>query len=203
MVYQLPVGRGKRFLGNAGKAADLALGGWQVTTIATFQRGFPFSINCNANIAVLYTFDNRCNEISNPSPSGFHKDINHWFNNAVSTGPTPAYLGSCVAPSLNDAAFCNPLIGQFGNSGRNIFRGPGINNFDLGLGKDFKFTERVAFQFRAEAFNVFNHHQYGFDPFTSTGIASPVGNNPTAPGYGTVNAARPGRILQLAGKIVF
>ena len=203
MVYQLPVGRGKRFLGNLNKPADLALGGWQVTTIVTFQRGFPFSVNCNANIAVLYTFDNRCNEIGNPYPSGFHKDINHWFNNAVSSGPTAAYTGSCVASDLSGVSFCNPLIGQFGNSGRNILRGPGINNFDMGLGKDFRLTERVGFQFRAEAFNVFNHHQYGFDPFTSTGIGSPVGNNPTAPAYGQVTAARPGRILQLAGKIVF
>ena len=53
LVYQLPVGRGKRFLGNLNKPADLALGGWQVTTIVTFQRGFPFSVICNANIAVL------------------------------------------------------------------------------------------------------------------------------------------------------
>ncbi len=203
MIYELPFGRGKRFGGNMSKPLDVALGGWQVTTIATFQRGFPFSINCNANIAVMYTFDNRCNEIASPYPSGFHKDINHWFNNAVSSGPTPAYTGSCVAPNLNGAAFCNPLIGQFGNSDRNIFRGPGINNFDIGVGKDFKFTERVAFQFRAEAFNAFNHHQYGFDPFTSTGIASPVGNNPTGNFYGQVTAARPGRILQFGGKVVF
>ena len=58
---------------------------------------------------------------------------------------------------LVGVSFCNPLIGQFGNSGRNILRGPGINNLDMGLGKDFRLTERVGFQFRAEAFNVFNH----------------------------------------------
>ena len=202
-IYQLPFGRGKRFGGNMSKPADLALGGWQLTTIVTFQRGFPFSINCNANIAVMYTFDNRCNQIGSPYPSGFHKSLTHWFNNAVSSGPTPAYTGSCVAANLSGVSFCNPLIGQFGNSGRNMIRGPGINNFDMGIGKDFRFTERVGFQFRAEAFNVFNHHQYGFDPFTSTGIASPVGNNPTAPAFGQVTAARPGRILQLGGKVVF
>src|SRR5207248_5263221 len=134
---------------------------------------------------------------------GFHKDLNDWFNNGVSTGPTAAYLGNCVAPRLNGAAFCNPLIGQFGNSARNIIRGPGINNFDVGIGKTFSYTERIGFQFRAEAFNVFNHHQYGFDPFTSTGIASPVGNNPTGPAFGQVTAARPGRILQFGGKVTF
>jgi len=48
----------------------------------------------------------------------------------------------------------------------------------MGIGKDFKFTERVAFQFRAEAFNVFNHAQYGYDPNTATSIGAPVDNNP-------------------------
>jgi hypothetical protein len=73
----------------------------------------------------------------------------------------------------------------------------------MGLGKDFRFTEKVAFQFRVEAFNVFNHAQYGFDPFTSTGIGPPVGTNPNSPGFGEVQAAHPGRIIQLGGKVVF
>ncbi|PYT70831.1 MAG: hypothetical protein DMG39_14680, partial [Acidobacteria bacterium] len=95
------------------------------------------------------------------------------------------------------------LAGQFGNTGRDVLRGPGINNWDIGLGKDFKFSERVTFQFRTEAFNVFNHPQYGFDPFTSTGIGPPVGVNPNNPGFGAVQAARPGRILQLGAKVIF
>ena len=203
MVYQLPFGRGKRFGGGISRGLDLALGGWQVTTIATFQRGFPFSILCGSNLLVLTTFTNRCNEIGNSSPSGFHKDIKHWFNNTISTDPTPAAKASCAAANLTGVAFCQPLNGQFGNSGRDILRGPGINNWDLGLGKDFKFTERVSFQFRAEAFNVFNHAQYGFDPFTSTGIGAPVGDNPNNPGFGAVQAARPGRILQFGAKLIF
>jgi hypothetical protein len=87
MVYQLPLGRGKHFGGGMNKAADLALGGWQVTAIATFQRGFPFSIACGNNIVVMFSFSNRCNEIANPYPSGFHKDINHWFNTLSPTPP--------------------------------------------------------------------------------------------------------------------
>jgi hypothetical protein len=208
LVYQLPFGRGKRFAGGMNKAADLALGGWQVTTIASFQRGFPFSIVCNNQLLVMFSFDNRCNQIGNPEPSGFHKDLNHWFNNNISFStfpgdPTDAFKASCVAPNLNNAAFCQTFNGQFGDTGRNIFRGPGINNWDIGIGKDFKFTESVSFQFRTEAFNVFNHHQYGYDPFTSTAIGSPVGNNPNNNGFGQVLAARPGRILQFGGKVVF
>lgn len=202
-VYQLPIGHGKHFGGNMNKALDLVVGGWQITNITTFQRGFPFSILCNNNLLDLTTFTQRCTQIGSPYPSGFHKDINHWFNNTVSSGPTTAYAGSCVAANLSGVSYCQPLAGQFGVSGRDIIRGPGINNWDMGLGKDFKFTEGISFQFRAEAFNVFNHHQYGFDPFTSTGIGAPIGNNPNNPGFGQVQAAHPGRILQLGGKLVF
>ncbi|HZR65694.1 MAG TPA: TonB-dependent receptor [Terriglobales bacterium] len=179
-VYQLPLGRGKRYGNDMNKAADLALGGWQLTGITTFQKGFPFSVLCNDNFGLLLTFTQRCNQVGAP---GNEHSINQWFNTT---------------------SFVQPLAGQFGNSARDIIRGPGINNWDLGIGKDFRFTERVAFQFRVEAFNVFNHHQYGFDPFTSTGIGAPVDNNPNdGSAYGTVIAARPGRILQFGGKIVF
>jgi hypothetical protein len=182
-VYQLPFGRGKKYGGNMNKAADLALGGWQTTGIVTFQKGFPFSVLANDNFGLLTTFTQRTNLVSGCDPNGgFSKSIHEWFNTAC---------------------FVQPLAGQFGDSGRNIIRGPGINNWDLGLGKDFKFTERVAFQFRVETFNTFNHHQYGYDPFTSTAIGAPVGNNPNNGGYGTMLAARPGRIIQFGGKVTF
>ena len=179
-VYQLPIGRGKHYGNDMNKAADFAVGGWQVTAITTFQKGFPFSVLCNDNFGLLLSFTQRCNQVGDP---GNEHSVNRWFNTA---------------------AFVQPLAGQFGNSARDIIQGPGINNWDIGIGKDFKFTERVAFQFRTEFFNVFNHHQYGYDPFTSTSIGAPVDNNPNdGPIYGTVIAARPGRIIQFGGKIVF
>lgn len=182
-VYQLPFGRGKKFAGDVGRAADLAIGGWEVTGIATFQAGFPFSVLANDKFGLLTTFTQRANLIPGCNPTGgFQKSTTQWFNT------------SC---------FAQPLAGQFGDSGRNILRGPGINNFDLGLDKTFKLTERVGFQFRVEAFNIFNHSQFGFDPFTATGITAPVGNNPNNGGYGQVIAARPGRILQFGFKLSF
>ena len=182
-VYQLPFGRGKKFAGDVGRAADLAIGGWEVTGIATFQAGFPFSVLANDKFGLLTTFTQRANLTPGCNPTGgFQKSIAEWFNT------------SC---------FAQPLAGQFGDSGRNILRGPGINNFDIGLDKTFKLTERVGFQFRVEAFNIFNHSQFGFDPFTATGITAPVGNNPNNGGYGQVIAARPGRILQFGGKLSF
>ena len=106
-VYQLPFGRGKKYGNSMNKAADLALGGWQLTGITTFQKGFAFSVLANDNFGLLTSFTQRANLVSGCNPnSGFHKGINEWFNTAC---------------------FVQPLAGQFGNSGRNIIRGPGIN----------------------------------------------------------------------------
>jgi outer membrane receptor protein involved in Fe transport len=181
LVYQLPVGRGRHYLNDTNRAVDLVLGGWQVTSIVTFQSGFPFSVLANDQFGLLTTFTQRANQTCSGT-TGFSKSITQWFN----TG-----------------CFTQPLAGQFGNSGRNILRQPGINNFDVGIGKTFNFTERIGLQFRVEGFNVFNHTQYGYDPFTSTNIGSSVDNNPADPQYGKVIAARPGRILQLGAKIIF
>jgi hypothetical protein len=180
-VYQLPIGRGKRIGNGMNKVADAAVGGWEVTGITTFQKGFPFSVLCNDTDGLLVTFTQRCNLSGSPgSPHG----LNNWFNTA---------------------AFTQPLPGQFGDSGRNILREPGINNWDVGLDKTFAFTERLHFQLRLETFNTFNHADYGLDPGTP-GVGpgtSAVGNSITGPAFGQVTYARPGRIVQLGGKFTF
>ena len=181
-VYSLPVGRGKRFLGGMNRAGDLAIGGWQLSVIATFQTGFPFSINA-PDPGAYQSFGMRANQVGDPN-SG-HKSINEWFNTA---------------------AFSQPAFGVYGNVGRNTLTQPGINNWDIGLGKMFQFTERVGFQFRLETFNSFNHTQYGVDP-TAAAAGGPgqssVSNTLGNANFGQVTQARPGRIVQLGGKIVF
>jgi hypothetical protein len=174
------------------KAADAAVGGWQWTGIATFQQGFPFSVLANDTDGLLEAYNQRANVNGDPT-KGFHKSITQWFNTSV---------------------FSQPLAGQFGNSGRNILRDPGINNWDMGLGKTFAIGERVNFQLRLESFNTFNHTQYGVDPGSPSAAASGPGtgavdrNIADLPPNGTqlfgqVTYARPGRILQLGGKITF
>jgi hypothetical protein len=180
-VYNLPVGRGKHFLGGMNKAADAVIGGWEVTGVTTFQKGFPFSISCSDTLALLVTFTQRCNQVGSP---GSAHQLTGWFNTA---------------------AFSQPLPGQFGDSGRNILREPGINNWDIGVDKTFAFTERIHFQLRLETFNSFNHADYGLDP-SQSGVSpgqSAVDNVITDPQFGKVTLARPGRIVQLGGKITF
>ena len=193
-VYNLPAGKGKRFLGNANKATDLALGGWELTGIATFQKGFPFSVLANDKYGLLSAYTQRAN-ITGSADSGFHKSLNEWFNTA---------------------SFSQPLAGAYGDSGRNILREPGINNFDIGALKNFSVYERVNLQLRLETFNTFNHAQYGVDPSSPTAAASGPGtgaidrnvNDQTSLGstintFGQVISARPGRVMQLGAKITF
>jgi hypothetical protein len=183
-VYQLPVGRGKRVLSDVSKPVDLLVGGWQLTGIVTFQQGFPMSIIAGDTTGLLDSFGlNRADQVGNNS--GFHKGINEWFN-----------TGSFVQPSPN----------VLGNSGRDIITMPGINNWDVGILKDFAFTERLRLQLRLETFNTWNHPQFYPDPSVPSfaGGGTTVGNNVGNPStYGKITAAAPGRIMQLGAKFSF
>jgi hypothetical protein len=191
-VWNLPFGRGQHYLSNINRPANLAVGGWELTGIATFQEGFPFSVLANDTYGLLEAFNQRSDLVGNPH-TGFRKSINEWFNTS---------------------AYAQPLAGAFGTSGRNSLLDPGINNWDMGLAKNFAIGERVNFQFRFESFNTFNHTQWGVDPNSPAAAASGPGTgavdrnvNDQAPSantnFGRIVSARPGRVLQLGGKLTF
>jgi hypothetical protein len=91
----------------------------------------------------------------------------------------------------------------FGTAGRNILRNPHRINFDMALFKHFAITERLGFEFRAEAFNVFNHTQWGGIAGDS-GSAGGSGNNGFPSGtFAYVSSAHNPRILQLGAKLIF
>jgi hypothetical protein len=117
---------------------------------------------------------------------------------------TPQYLpgplnihtnGRNGKPAFNTSLFPEENLGQLGNARRRVFYGPGINNFDLTFQKNVRLTESKSMQFRAEAFNAFNHAQF-------YGPAS-VDGHIEDPNFGrTVSAAAP-RLVQLAAKFTF
>jgi outer membrane receptor protein involved in Fe transport len=188
-VYNLPIGKGKKLLSTASRGVDAAVGGWSITGIGTFQKGFPFSVLASDKSGLLNTFTQRANLSGNPNGS---KSVTKYFNTA---------------------AFSQPLAGQFGNSGRNILRQPGINNFDMGLMKNLELYERLNLQFRLETFNTFNHVQYGVDPNASnvgpgsaavdTNVNDQTILGSSSNAFGSITSARPGRILQLGAKVTF
>lgn len=171
VVAALPVGRGKRFLGNSPRALDLLVGGWQGNMIVSFRTGFPFSIAATDIGFLNQGFGQRADVVGKWFPSGFKKTVNQWFN-----------------PS----AFAQPAIGAYGNSGRNLVRAPGAENVDASLFKNFSMAERLTLQMRFEAFNLFNHTNPGFPD-----------NSLSSPTFGAIGSTAPGRIVQVAVKLIW
>ena len=100
-------------------------------------------------------------------------------------------------PYFNPSHFMQePLPGQIGNAMRRFFVGPGLNNSNLALLKNTKISETKEVQFRAEAFNVFNHAQFN-NPSRRTSTIPVIG------GFGYVTSARDPRIMQVALKFLF
>ena len=93
---------------------------------------------------------------------------------------------------FNTAAFAQPAPGALGTLGRNTERGPGVNNLDLALFKNFTLAREIRLQFRLESFNALNHTQF-----------SGVSTNIASSNFGVVTSARPARINQLGLKLLF
>jgi len=185
-VYQLPVGRGKKFAGGINRVEDLAVGGWQVTGITTFQTGFPYTIQGN--------------DIQSVNDSQFmHANIVPGCN--IKSNLTARFQ------RINTSCFTQPGLGTYGTIGRNTLRQPGINNWDLGLGKQFAFTERLRFQIKADAFNTFNHHQYGGDVggllVAGSGGNAAIDNNVNDSKFGLITQSSKSREFQFSGKVTF
>jgi hypothetical protein len=189
-IYDLPVGRGRRFLGGANKAEDLAVGGWEVTGITTFQTGFPYGIAATDTAGLLGSTGPRASVVPGCKiNSGFQRTLTHW---------------------INTSCFTQPPIGVYGDSARNFLRQPGINNFDIGVVKSFAFTERLRFALRIESFNTFNHPQYNINvgglATAGSGGGASINNTLGNAQFGEITGSSPvtpGRIIQLGGKLTF
>lgn len=137
--------------------------GWEISGITIFQSGTPFSV-INGASTTYSVLDNAgvANGIGGTFGFASYPDL------ATSPGPPPdeRYNTKSFGPLLrNPNVFVAPRGLTFGDSGRNFFNNPNRTNFDLSLLKHFKVTESSNLEFRAEAFNIFNHTQFRiFDP---------------------------------------
>ena len=150
-VYDLPIGKGKRFLGNASRAADLVVGGWQFNSIWMIESGLPFTPSistCAPSSDTGPCQPNVSGSVANGTRSGTPTAGGYWFQTTggVSLGTAGATAGPWGQPALD----------TFGNVGYNTFRGPGFFNADLSLFKTFSITESVKAQLQFQAFNAFN-----------------------------------------------
>ena len=170
-VYELPFGRGKKFMGDAGRAANFLIGGWQLSNTTNWSGGLPWTptIGECGNISDA----GPCRPNQGPSKLNVGKQVApngdvYWFTPVAPLGyPTASAtnltgVDSCTLARPTSGPFSLPACGTIGNVGRNSYRGPHAFFSDMSLAKNFNFTERVKAQFRFDAYNVFNHPVLGF-----------------------------------------
>jgi hypothetical protein len=173
-IYEVPFGRGKQYLSDLHGAADALLGGWQINGILTFSSGLALSPGGGNNNTGGFNAQ-RPSVVAGCDPNDFSRRT--------------------VQKYFNTECFFIQQTGTFGNAGRNTILGPGVNNFDLSLFKNFPFAEGTQqLQFRAEFFNFLNHAQF-VDLSLNTNIESP--------NAGIISTARDGRVIQFALKYSF
>jgi len=175
-IWELPVGSGKRFLNRRG-AVNGILGGWQVTGIASFQSGFPFSVFSGHDFSNTGSFYQKADRLCDGRKS--NRTLSQWFDTSCFS----------VAGLIASVSAGQP---RFGNSGRDILIGPGLQNLDFGLHKNIGLTERFKLQVRADFFNLFNHPNFGF----------PDGGARNAT-FGQVLSAGDARTIQFGLKVLF
>jgi hypothetical protein len=170
-------------------AKRILLAGWQYSGIVGISTGTPFSVLSSGDIAGVGSGVGdgaRADIVGNP---------NTGFTRTPATGTGPLWY--------NPAAFASATALTFGDSGRNALRNPRRTNFDMAIYKRFPIHESVAAEFRAEAFNVFNHTQWG-GIAGDAGSAGGSGNNTVnADNFLYITSVHNPRILQLALKLFF
>jgi len=171
VIYELPVGRGKKFMGDAGRVKDLLVGGWQISNTTTYGTGLPWTASLSNCGQVSDAGPCRPNIVGNTSlQTGVTKNANgtFWFTpitplsqNLPEIKNSPTNISgqndSCGAARPTAGSFALPACGQIGNAGFNTFRGPHAFYDDMSLSKTFNITERYKAQFRFDAYNLFNH----------------------------------------------
>jgi hypothetical protein len=154
--FELPFGRGRKWMSNSSTALDALLGGWSLTTIFRYNTGNPMGVNPDVWVPGWTDPDNGAvyaNVSSSANLSSRYFDPAK-FNPGKSNDPANRYF--------DPSAFSQPAYGKLGN-GKRIYedlRGFGYANEDLGIMKYWRITEKARMQFRMEMLNVFNRHSF-------------------------------------------
>jgi len=157
-VYQLPFGKGKQFGGNASGAMNQIIGGWQITSTTNYSAGLPFTPSyneCNSDQDVGVCQPNKGNLALWSMGGGSLDPITHTVKFYTPIAPMAA-AGTAYG------AWARPTPGTLGNTGPYFLLGPRSFTTDMSVMKNFQLTERFTFQFRMDAFNVFNHRVLGY-----------------------------------------
>jgi hypothetical protein len=189
------------------KMLNYAVAGWQLSGNFFWHTGFPFSIVDGAAVAAI-TGDNLAASTVLAQPSSTFTTRKFTNSNPCAIGlitgvPCFGFAGSGATNILNAST------NFVGAVGRNAFVGPGFFGADFSIRKTFDLTERIKFQLGFNAYNVFNHLNYGTPSPNSNGNDGPFGftvltaTMPTSPYGAFAAAATDQRICQIQGKLIF
>ncbi|MGA8271543.1 MAG: hypothetical protein WB919_08285, partial [Candidatus Sulfotelmatobacter sp.] len=199
--YELPFGKGKRYMADNGYASKV-LGGWSVNASAVLQGGQPVTLFCPTNTISNTTGTNGyCYDLLVPGQSldrKLHIDSNgklsFYGNPAAFTQPTPCAAFPCPVSALGGAP--------------DQLAGPPFKRLDFSTFKNMQLTERFTLQFRAEFFNIFNHPNFSAPNFGGNGVVSVSGSgNYTSSTFGEIGSTRDSpydpRQIQFALKLLY
>ena len=197
-LYELPIGHGRRFMGEMSDIADAFFGGWQVAGITTAQSGEAVTAVMSSDLSNTGSLSYRPDQIAKPYDFSFntasqgadfgctspgHQTLDCWYNQA-------AFAAPALAPGQQSAH-------SFGDSRIGNLRGPDLVDFDFVLQKNFRIRESQEVEFRAEIFNLLNHPNFGLP---GGGSSVPV----DVPGGASItNTSTDNRQIEFALKYTF
>ena len=197
--YELPFGKGKRYLADSG-AASKVFGGWSVNTSLVLQGGQPITLTCPSN-TVSTSASSNCYDLIVPGQSlgrGFHIDSNgklSFFNNPKAfSQPAPCTALPCPVSALGGPP--------------DQIAGPPFKRMDFSIFKNMQLSERFRLEFRTEIFNIFNHPNFNAPNFGGNGVVAVSGSgNYTSSSFGEIGSTRDApydpRQIQFALKLYF
>jgi hypothetical protein len=153
-VYELPVGKGKKFGSNWGRGVDAALGGWAVSGLAKWTSGFPFSVGNGFDFPTNWDLTGDAVLTGAAPKTGTFSDCSGNPNVFAFTGQNCSGGQSSTAANSIASTWRFPFPGESGD--RNNLRGPGYFGIDMALRKSWKFTERQSLAFTWDVYNVTN-----------------------------------------------
>ncbi len=169
-VYRIPVGRGTKVLNGMPVVQDV-IRGWELSGITEFQTGLPMEITQSSNGTGGFTGIQRPNQIAAASLPRDQRTLTQWFNTAA----------FAVAPAFTS-----------GTEPRYSLYGPGINNWDASLMRNFPIRERLNIQLRGEFYNAMNHPNFK-NPNTTIGNVN----------YGKITGDNGARVMEVAVRVFF
>jgi hypothetical protein len=174
-LWELPFGHGKPVGSGVHPVLNQLIGDWHINAIAVFSSGNPVTVTAPNRTGAPFTFV-RANRVCDGRESVGNKDLRE---NGMQF--------------LDTSCFEAPAAGFFGDSGMGLVTGPGTNNWDISITKDFRIREEARVRFQADFFNAFNHAQF----------VAPQAWNVADANFGQVTEASSARQIQFGLKVIW